>query len=175
MKNKTLKISALILVGASIVYFIAKSMKKNNSAENVVIDDSDLLESDINYDSADGVKPTDKETINIKKYLEFLKKTPSTDSDNDMLIGRDVYSLFDNVNLRNDASMYNDSKVSVIGKKYTYLGKISGLALDSSEKLWLKLTPTTSNPKLVKLFKWGQQKKNPLVRYVKATAVFAKA
>ncbi len=84
MKNKTLKISALVVVGASLVYFVSKAIKNNKKAENVVIDDSDLSDSDIDYSSADGTKSNDGETINIKKYLDFLKKTPSTDSDNDM-------------------------------------------------------------------------------------------
>lgn len=175
MKNKTLKISALVVIGASLIYFVSKAIKNNKKAENVVIDDSDLSDSDIDYSSADGTKSNDGETINIKKYLDFLKKTPSTDSDNDMLIGRNVYSLFDNINLRNNPSKDSDTKVSVIAKKYTFLGKISGYALDSNENLWLKLTPISYNPKLMKLFKWGQQKQNPFIRYVKATAVFAKA
>jgi hypothetical protein len=170
MKNKKILIGSLIALGTIVSYFIFKKRKDLKEAESVSFDDSNLKNEDINYVSADG---SVKSVISIKKYLDFLKRTPSSDSENKLLLDKRIYSLFNNLNLRNDASLSNQSKVGIVPNKYTYLGRVSSLALDEIGDLWFVITPNQSNIKLVKNFNWGKGKVNPYRRYVKATAVFA--
>ena len=175
MKNKKILIGGLIALGALVSYIVVKNLKKSKDlkeAESVSFDDSDLTKEDINYESADGAYPR---SISIKKYLDFLKSTPSSDRENELFLDKKIYSLFDNLNLRNDPSLYKESKVGVVPTKYTYLGRVSSLALDEIGDLWFVIIPNQSNYKLAKNFNWGKGKVNPYRRYVKATAVFAES
>lgn len=175
MKNKKILFGSLIALGAIVSYFVIKNIKKSKDlkeAESVNFDDSDLTNEDINYESADG---SGKRLVNIKKYLNFLKTTPSSDSENELLLDKRIYSLFNNLNLRNEASLSKESKVGVVPNKYTYLGRVSSLALDEIGDLWFVIIPNQSNVKLAKNFNWGKGKVNPYRRYVKATAVFAES
>lgn len=175
MKNKKILIGSLIALGAIVSYFVVKNIKRSKDlkeAESVSFDDSDLTNEDINYESADG---SGKRLISIKKYLNFLKTTPSSDRKNEILLNRRIYSLFNNLNLRNEPSLYNETKVGVLPNKYTYLGRVSNLALDEIGDLWFAIIPNQSNLKVAKNFNWGKDKVNPYIRYVKATAVFVES
>lgn len=170
MKNKKILIGLGILSAGIIGFFAYKNKKRLNdvsNAENLVIDDSEVSESDINYLSSNGVV----NGINVKKYLTYLKNNPTDNKG--FLNNRQIFSLFDNLNVRSNASFEDSTKVGVVPKKYTYLGRVSGETLDENGELWFRLTPLISNPKLKNSFKWGNGKFNPFIRYVKASAVFA--
>lgn len=171
MNKKKIILGAGVLALATIGLFLFKKTKDMKEAENVNFDDSNLTETDINYLSADGLG----RTINIKKYLDFLKSTPISDSDIQILLGKRIFSLFNNLNLRNEPSLDKEFKIGIVPKKYTYLGKISGLTTDEKGDLWFEIKPTDSNYKIKNYFKWGTGKFNPFRRYVKATAVFAES
>lgn len=171
MKNKKIFLGVGILAVATITYFFVKKRKDIKDAENISLDDSDLTDKDIDYLSADGLG----RRINIKKYLDFLKSTPVSDSDIEILNGKRIYSLFDKLNLRNEPSLSKEFIMGVVPKKYTYLGRISGISSDKKGDLWFEITPTNSNFKLKNNFNWGKGKFNPFRRYVKATAVFAES
>lgn len=171
MKTKQIMIGVGILSLITISYFFIKKRKDIKDAENISLDDSDLTDKDIDYLSADGLG----RSINIKKYLDFLKSTPVSDSDIQILNGKRIYSLFDKLNLRNEPSLSKEFIMGIVPKKYTYLGRISGISSDEKGDLWFEITPTNSNFKLKNNFNWGKGKFNPFRRYVKATAVFAES
>lgn len=170
MEKKKVFIGLGLLAVGTIGYFAFKNKKRKDdvaNAESLVIDDSDISESDINYLSSNGTNP-----ISIKKYLNYIKTTPSAVQHNKNLINRKVYSLFDNLNIRNEQTLENISKVGIVPKKHTYLGRISELQEDMEGDLWFVILAPDSNYKIKKSFNWGKGI-NPYRRYVKATAVFA--
>jgi len=169
MDNKKVFIGLGLLAVGTIGYFALKNKKIKNdvaNAESLVIDDSDISESDINYLSSNGIKP-----VSIKKYLTYLKNNPSN-MNSKLYNDKQIFSLFDNLNIRDEAWVNPSTKIGVVSKKYTYLGRIKGLALDENKELFFKLTPPTSNYNIKDSFNWGSGT-NPFIRYVKASAVFA--
>lgn len=169
MKNKNVLIGSGLIILATVSYFYFKNKKRNDdvaNAEKLIVDDSDVSESDISYLSSNG-----QNSVNIKKYLIYLKNNP-TDSKR-IFFDKQVFSLIDNLNVRNETVIEPSSLTGVVKNKYTYLGRISGTTLDENKELWFRLTPAKSNPKLKNIFNWGGRF-NPFFRYVKATAVFAK-
>jgi hypothetical protein len=169
MKDKKVIIGIGLLAVGTIGYFVLKNKKTKKDiaeAESLVIDDSDVSEADINYLSSNGSSP-----VNVKKYLTYLKNNP-TDSRR-ILLNRRIFSLIDNLNIRNDQFVDASTRVGVVPKKFTYLGRIGGLGLDENKELWFRIYPASSNLKLKDSFNWGIGKFNPFIRYVKASAVVA--
>jgi hypothetical protein len=170
MKNKKIYIGLGLLSAGILGYFAFKNQKRKqdvSNAESLTIDESDVDKSDINYLSSNGSK-----SVSVKKYLQYLKVTPSAEKHNQKLMNKQIFSLFDNLNIRNDTSLDSLSKIGVVSKKHTYLGRISGLAEDEIGDLWFVILPNESNFKIKNSFNWGKGI-NPYRRYVKATAVFA--
>jgi len=168
MKNKKVIVGLGLLAVGAIGYFALKNKKRNDDvaeAESLIIDKSDVSESDINYLSSEGVGG-----VYVKKYLTYLKNNP-TDEKN-FLQNKQIFTLFDNVNIRNEAWINPSTKVGVIKEMSSYLGRVTGQSLDENGELFFRITPSKSNPKFKKSFNWGKGI-NPYIRYVKASAVFA--
>lgn len=154
MKNKTIKISALVVAGALLTYFTAKAIKNNNKAENVVIDGES--EADFDFSNADGkglsnIINRPKKIIKVKDYQALLKNG-SLNELKKYLIGKNIYTLQNDVNLRMSNEVNNgllNNKTLTIKNKGFYIGKVKDVVRGLDGKnIWFLINNNNYNPYL---------------------------
>ena len=144
MKNKNLLIGAgVIAVGVSIYYFL----KDRASRRPIGIIDDESVELD--YSNATGdltaglkegislsvndYKKSIEQTLNDKKYSKYL--------------GRKIYTLENNVNVRMGAGVNNgyiNNLAGTIPNKKSFIGKVVTAKLGDDKKIWWTLNSSAN-------------------------------
>lgn len=146
MKNKKILISALIGLGLLGTFFYFKSKKVNP-----LNDDETGGNVDFDYNNASGNVFVDilnrakkKKIIPVKKYQNFLKSASLSEMKN-YFAGKNIYTLVDNVNIREEPYVNNgiisDNIIGTVKNKGVFLGKVSYVLKNTTDnKIWFGIT-----------------------------------
>ena len=178
MNSNTKKIvigSGLAILGLATAYLILKN--KRNRTPIGIIDDEKV---NIDYANVNGssignginagidlslkdYKKSVEETLNDKKYEKYL--------------GRKIYTLVDNVNIRMGANINNGFFSNIAGTiplKKTFIGKVVTAKLGDDKKIWFAVNEENSNRvyEVKKNFSWDLYKPvDPSYRWFRSDVV----
>ena len=159
MQTKT-KILIASLVGVAAIGTLF--LTKNKNLKNAFNDEETGGNVDFDYSNASGNAIVDilnrskkKKIIPVKKYQDFLKSASLSEMKK-YFAGKNIYTLVDNVNIREEPYVnngFNDNIIGTVKNKGVYLGKVSYVLKSSNDdKIWLGITESYSNKFIKKVF-----------------------
>lgn len=146
MKNKKILIGGLIALGVIGGFFLFK----NKNLKNALNDEETGGNVDFDYENASGNALVDilnrtkkKKIIPVKKYLNFLKSASLSEMKN-YFVGKNIYTLVNDVNIREEPYVNNGIRNNIIGtvkNKGIFLGKVSYVLKNTDDnKIWIGIT-----------------------------------
>lgn len=156
-KNKIL-IAGLVVVASIGTLFLIK----NKNLKNTFNDEETGGNIEFDYANASGNAIVDilnrskkKKIIPVKKYQNFLKSASLSEMKK-YFAGKNIYTLVNNVNIREEPYVNNGFRNNIVGtvkNKGVYLGKVSYVLKSSNDnKIWLGITKSDSNKFISKVF-----------------------
>jgi len=148
MKNKKILIGIGLLAVGALGYLTYKN-KKNK--EEVINGEA---EADFDFENADGkglsnIINRPKKIIKVKDYQALIKKGSLTEL-NKYLVGKNIYTLQNNVNLRKNHPYVNNginnNKVITIKNKGVYIAKVKQVVTGLDGKSWFLIDTESRNP-----------------------------
>ena len=151
MKNKKILIGGLLALGLIGSFFLFK----NKNISNALNDQETGGNVDFDYENASGNAIVDilnrvkkKHIIPVKKYQNFLKGSSFTEMKK-YLVGKNIYTLVNDVNIREMPYVNNGISNNITGtikNKGVYLGKVSYVIKNTDDnKIWFGITEEDSN------------------------------
>lgn len=156
MKNKKILIGSLValgLIGAGFYFVNKKEQKTSNEVPEV----------DFDFNNASGnelknIINKPKKIIKVKDYQELIKKG-SLEQLKKYLIGKNIYTLQNDVNLRMHPQVNNgliNNKILTIKNKGVYVGKVEDVVRGTDGKnIWFSISPEGYNPSFSERWFYG--------------------
>lgn len=155
MKNKKILIGTLIGLGLIGGYFLFK----NKKAKDVLNDDATGGNVDFDYENASGNSLVDilnrtkkKHLIPVKKYQTFLKSSSLSEMKK-YFLGKNIYTLVNDVNIREEPYVNNgiiDNIIGTVKNKGVFLGKVSYVLKNTDDnKIWFGITQEEDSNKFI--------------------------
>lgn len=152
MKNKKVIIGVGLLALGALGYLVLKN--KTKKQEKQIIDEEG--EADFDFENADGKKTglqniinRPKKIIKVKDY-QALMRNGSLEQLNKYLVGKNIYTLQNNVNLRKNHPYVNNgisnNKVITIKNKGVYIAKVKEVVTGLDGKSWFLIDTESRNP-----------------------------
>jgi hypothetical protein len=162
MKNKKILIGTIVALGLIGTLFYFKSKKANP-----LNDDETGGNVDFDYNNASGNVLVDilnrakkKKIIPVKKYQNFLKSASLSEMKK-YFSGKNIYTLVNDVNIREEPYVNNGAFNSIAGtvkNKGVFLGKVSYVLKNTNDnKIWFGITEQDSNKFIAKNFRFKYQ------------------
>jgi hypothetical protein len=154
MKKKIFIGVGLLAVGA-LGYLALKNKRKKDGLQEQVIEEQ--AEADFDFENVDGKKNTGlqniiskpKKIIKVKDY-QALIRNGSLEQLNKYLVGKNIYTLQNDVNLRRDHPYVNNgiknNKVITIKNKGVYIAKVKEVVTGLDGKIWFLIDTESRNP-----------------------------
>jgi hypothetical protein len=154
MKKKIFIGVGLLAVGA-LGYLALKNKRKKDGLQEQVIEEQ--AEADFDFENVDGKKNTGlqniiskpKKIIKVKDY-QALIRNGSLEQLNKYLVGKNIYTLQNDVNLRRDHPYVNNgirnNKVITIKNKGVYIAKVKEVVTGLDGKSWFLIDTESRNP-----------------------------
>jgi hypothetical protein len=172
LDKKYILIGTGIIAVGTVIYFLLK--KNANHRKIGIIDDENV---DLDYNNAIGkingieegiaisvnnYKKNVEQTLNDKKYSKYL--------------GKKMYTLQDNVNVRMGAGVNNGFINNIAGTipfKKSFIGKVVAVKLGNDKKLWFGVNEENANQlfEIKKNFSWNILKKDNTLRWLRSDVV----
>jgi hypothetical protein len=173
MKKKIFIGVGLLAVGA-LGYLVLKNKKKKEESQEQLIEAEG--EADFDFENADGkglssIINRPKKIIKVKDYQALIKKGSLTEL-NKYLVGKNIYTLQNNVNLRSRPSVNNgliNNNLLTFKNKGVYIGKVQNVVRgDDGKNIWFSISKNSYNsiimPKLFEKFGFENKYVNVFVR-----------
>jgi hypothetical protein len=178
--NKKLLIGGAVLAVGTAVYLFLKT-KRNKSQVGILDDES--IEFDYNNaggkDISSNIASGIEKPLSINDYNTSIEKALN-DKKYQNYIGKKIYTLVDNVNVRMGANVNNGifhNKAGTIPKKKTFIGKVVTVKLGDDKKLWFAVNEENSNKlyDVKKHFNWSiYLEKDPSLRWFRSDVIVVK-
>lgn len=173
--KKIILIGGLAVAGLTTAYLLYKD--KQNKRPVGIIDDEEV---DFDYENASGeaIAGGFKEglTVSINDYKKSIEQTLN-DKKYAKYLGRKIYTLQDNVNVRMGAGVNNGIINNIAGTipyKKSFIGKVVTAKLGDDKKIWFAVNEENSNQlyEIKKHFSWDILKpKDPSLRWFRSDVV----
>lgn len=152
MKNKKVIIGVGLLALGALGYLVLKN--KTKKEEKQIIDEEG--EADFDFENADGKKTglqniinRPKKIIKVKDY-QALMRNGSLEQLNKYLVGKNIYTLQNNVNLRMNPQVDNGlvkNKRLTIKNKGVFVGRVEKVVRgDDGKNIWFSISNKGYNP-----------------------------
>lgn len=176
--KKYLIISGVAVVGLALAYVW---LKDNRSKSPVgILDDENV---DFDFENVIGKLNSDKVRegieISVNEYKKSVEQTLN-DKKYSKYLGKKIYTLVDNVNVRMGAGVNNGIINNIAGTipfKKSFIGKVVTAKLGDDKKIWFAVNEENSNQlyEIKKNFSWDIMKKNdPSLRWFRSDVVVIK-
>ena len=157
-----------LLIGAGVVavsvgtYLFMRNKRNHNDIG--ILDDETV---DFDFSNANGAEDyilQNAVSLSVKDYKKSVEQTLS-DKKYARFIGKKVYTLQDNVNIRMGANVNNgiiNNIAGTIPNKKSFIGKIVSVKLGDDGKLWFGVDEENSNKlfEVKRHFSWSMKKGN---------------
>jgi hypothetical protein len=174
LDKKYITIGAGVITVGTAIYFWLKN--KANHREIGIIDDESV---DFDYNNASGDTIASGLKQGVKLSVNDYKKDIEqslTDKKYQKYIGKKMYTLQDNVNVRMGAGVNNgfvNNLAGTIPFKKSFIGKVVDIKLGDDNKLWFGVDEENGNQlyKIKKYFSWNMLKKDKTLRWFRSDVV----
>jgi hypothetical protein len=173
LDKKYITIGAGVIAISVGIYFWLKN--KANHRKVGIIDDESV---DFDYNNAIGSTSSGiKEGIalSVNDYKKSVEKSLN-DKKYARYLGKKLYTLQDNVNVRMGAGVNNgfvNNLAGTIPRKKSFIGKVVQVKLGDDKKLWFGVNEENSNQlyEIKKNFNWNMIKKDNTLRWFRSDVV----
>jgi len=165
--------AGVIAVGVGIYFWLKDRASRRPIG---IIDDENV---DFDYNNATGNTSSSGVKEGIKLSVNDYKKSideSTKDKKYTKYLGKKMYTLQDNVNVRMGAGVNNgfvNNLAGTIPRKKSFIGKVIEVKLGDDKKLWFGTNEENSNQlyEIKKYFSWNPMKKDNTLRWFRSDVV----